>query len=115
MPTAPLVEPRIPRVHVDAVPLHHPAQRLRRVDEREVDEPRTALARMRLEAAGLDPGRHSLWGLLLEEALRRNPLAIALHRERPVAQVRKDRGRNRLVVREEVALRDAVVREEDAV
>ena len=33
------VDPRQPGVHVDAVHLHHPEQRLARVDEREVDEP----------------------------------------------------------------------------
>ena len=35
---------RVPSVHVDAVHLHHPEHRLRRVDEREVDEPRPARA-----------------------------------------------------------------------
>ena len=43
------------------------------------------------------------------------PFAPALHRERPVAQVRHEHGRDRGVVVEEVALRDAVLREEDAV
>jgi hypothetical protein len=30
------VDPRVPRIHVDAVHLHHPEERVRRVDEREV-------------------------------------------------------------------------------
>src|SRR5215208_269518 len=37
-----LVDARVPSIHVDAVHLHHPEDRLRRVDEREVDEPRLA-------------------------------------------------------------------------
>ena len=40
-----LVDARVPGVHVDAVHLHHPDERGGLVDEREVDEPRLALAR----------------------------------------------------------------------
>ena len=38
-----LVDARVPRVHVDAVHLHHPEERLAAVHEREVDEPGRAL------------------------------------------------------------------------
>ena len=42
-------------------------------------------------------------------------MRIALQRERAVAEVREERRRDLLVIGEEVALRDPVVREEDAV
>ena len=53
-----LVDARVPRVHVDAVVLHHEEHGLRRVDEREVDEARLAFtpARMRRELSRRDPG-----------------------------------------------------------
>ena len=112
-----LVDARVPRVHVDAVHLHHPEQRLARVDEREVDEPRLALAaaRPRAELARLDPRRDPLRRLLLEERAARQPFAPALHRERAVSQVRDDHVGDAAVVVEEVALRDPVVGEEHAI
>jgi hypothetical protein len=109
------VHARIPRVHVDAVHLHHPEERIARVDEREIDEPGAAVARVRAELTCPDPRRHPLRRLLLEEALARDPFAVALHRERTVAEVR-DQGRSDpVVVGEELALRDPVLRKEDAV
>ena len=113
--TVRLVDARVPRVHVDAVVLHHEEHRLGRVHERKVDEPRATLARPRPELPRRDPVRQVLRRLLLEEHLARDPVRIALHRERPVAQVRNERVCNLLVVREHVALRDPVVRKEDAV
>jgi len=95
--------------------LHHPQERLWRVHQREVHEPRAAPARMGLETLGRDPRRHSLWGLLLEETVAGDALAVALHRERAVAQVRDQRRGYAFVVREQIAFRDAVVREEDTV
>ena len=64
-----LVDARVPRVHVDAVVLHHEQHRFRRIDEREVDEPRLALPRPRAELARRDPARQVLRRLLLEERL----------------------------------------------
>ena len=55
--TVRLVDARVPRVHVDAVVLHHEQHCFGRVDERKVDEARAALARMRPELARGDPGR----------------------------------------------------------
>jgi hypothetical protein len=93
-----LVDPRVPRVHVDAVHLHHPEQRVGGVDEREVDHARAALARERLEPARRDPRRDALRRLLLKEAPAGQPLAPALHRERTVAQVGHEHGRDGGVV-----------------
>src|SRR5439155_27305963 len=88
--------------------------RVRVVDERKVDEARAALARMGAELPRLDPARHSLRRLLLEEGLARDPLTPALHREGAVAKVRDNRRRDGAVVLEEVALGNPVVREEHA-
>ena len=111
-----LVDPRVPRVHVDAVHLHHPEERVARVDEREVDETR---ARPRAATSGTAASGSSAASPSAPASGRTlppgEPLAPALHRERPVAQVRHDRRRDRVVVVEQVALRDPVVREEDAV
>src|SRR6185437_15814998 len=71
-----------------------------------------ALARKGLEPARRDPIGHPFRRLLLEEAPARKPLAPPLHRERPVAQMREERGRDLPVVVEEIALRDAVLGEE---
>ena len=68
-----------------------------------------------LELPRRDPVGHVLGRVLLEEVAARDPVGIALHRERPVLQVRQQDGRNRAVVGEQVALRDPVVREEDLV
>ena len=97
--------------------LHHPEERLARVDEREVDEARLALAAARpgAELARRDPVGNALRRLLLEERIGGDPFAPALHRERPVAQVRDDRVGDPVVVAEQVALRDAVVGKEHAV
>src|SRR5206468_6177106 len=62
-----------------------------------------------------DPVRHALRRLLLEERAAGQPFAPALHRERPVLQVRDDRVGDLVVIVEEVALRDPVVRKENAV
>jgi hypothetical protein len=70
-----VVDPRVPRVHVDAVHLHHPQERLAGVHEREVHLPRITLTRMRREAPRRDPRRHALRRLLLEEAFARDPIA----------------------------------------
>src|SRR5439155_19411509 len=68
----------------------------------------------RAELPRRDPVRHAFRRLLLEEARRADSLAIALHREGTVAQVRHDRGTDPLVVLEEITLRDSVLGEEDA-
>src|SRR5215210_8857819 len=70
---------------------------------------------MGAELARLDPLWHSLRGLLLEEGAAGQAFAPALHREGTVAEVRQDPVRDAAVVVEEVALRDAVVREEHPV
>src|SRR4051794_6248624 len=112
-----LVDARVPRVHVDAVHLHHPEERVARVDEREVDEPRLSFAAPRpcAELTRRDPVRHPLGRLLLEERAAREPFAPALHRERPVLQVRQEHVGDLVVIAEQVALRDAVVGEQHAV
>src|SRR5581483_7007038 len=85
-----------------------------RVDEREVDHPCAACAWERLERPRRDPRRHPFRRLLLEERRPGEPFPPALHRERPVAQVRQERRRDRVVVGRELALRDPVLWEEDA-
>src|SRR5213593_2174324 len=95
--------------------LHHPEERIRRVDEREVDHPRAALARKGLEAPRWDPLRDALRRLLLEEAAAFEAFAPALHRERAVAQVRHEHGCDGRVVVEQVRLGDPVLWEEDAI
>ena len=60
----------------------------------------------------LDPVRHVRRRVLLEEELALPAVGVALHRERPVAQVRHEHGRDVAVVREQVALRDPLVRPE---
>jgi hypothetical protein len=70
------------------VHLHHPEQRFSGIDEREVDEARIALAGEGAELARPDPRRHPLGSLLLEEALPGRALAVALHRERAIPEVR---------------------------
>src|SRR5262249_40719398 len=70
---------------------------------------------VRDELPRLDPLRHSLRRLLLEERAALEPLAPALHRERPVAQVRQDPFRDTPVIGEEISLGHAVVREEHPV
>ena len=109
-----LVDPRVPGVHVDAAHVHHPEQRELVVHEREVDHPalRRLVARRGLERPRRDPVGHVLRRVLLEEELALPPVRIALHRERPVAQVRQDRRRDVAVVGEQVALRDPLLRPE---
>ena len=111
-----LVDARVPGVHVDAVHLHHPEHRLRRVDEREVDQPRLALAAARIGAVGArrDPGGHPLRRLLLEVDVPGHSVGRALHRERPVAQVRDEHRRDCAVVLEQILLRDPFVGKQDA-
>src|SRR5215213_8879105 len=110
-----LVDARVPGVHVDAVLLHHPEERVARVDECEVDEPRAALARTRRELPRRDPLRDASRRLLLEVGLLGYPMRVALHRERPTLQVRHDRVGDLAVVLEQVPLRDPVLGEEHAV
>ena len=110
-----LVDARVPRVHVDAVLLHHPEDRLARVEEREVDEPRPSLAWLRLELPRRDPVGHAPRRLLLEERLAVDAVGPPLHRERPVAEVRDEHGRDAAVVVEDIALRDPALRIENAV
>ena len=62
-----------------------------------------------------DPLRHVRRRVLLEERLAEGAVGIAAHRERPVAQMRHEHGRDCAVVVEQVALRDALVRPEDLV
>jgi len=108
-----LVDAGVPSVHVDAVHLHHPEHRLRRVDEREVDEPRLTFTRVGAVGARRDPGGHPLQRLLLEVRLPGHPVGRALHRERPVAEVRDEHRRDRAAVLEQVLLRDPFVGEQD--
>src|SRR5580765_6136718 len=110
-----LVDARVPRVHVDAVVLHHEQHCFRRIDEREIDEPRLALPRPRAELARRDPARQMLRRLLLEERLAVDPVGIALHRERTILEMGNDRRPDLPVVLEEVALRDPVLGIEDTV
>ena len=68
-----------------------------------------------LDARGRDPVGHVLRRVLLEERLAGRAVGVAAHRERPVLQVRHEHRRDRAVVREQVALRDPLVRPEDLV
>ncbi len=78
-------------------------------DDRVVDDLLLALARRCRERSPLDPLRHVRRRVLLEEALALPAVGIALHRERPAAQVRDEHLRDVAVVRDEVALRDPLV------
>ena len=55
--TVRLGDARVPRVHVDAVVLHHEQHRFRGVHERKVDEPRASLARVCPKLPRRDPVR----------------------------------------------------------
>ncbi len=68
-----------------------------------------ALACRRGERSALDPLRHVRRRVLLEEALALPAVRIALHRERPTAQVRDEDLGDVPVVRDQVALRDPLV------
>ena len=59
-----------------------------------------------------DPVGHVLRRVLLEEELALPAVGVALHRERPVAQVRDEHRRDVAVVGEQVALRDPLLRPE---
>ena len=67
------------------------------------------------ELPSRDPCGSAARHLLLEIDVARDAVRVALQRERAVAEVREERRCDLLVVGEEVALRDAVVREENAV
>ena len=108
-----LVDARRPRVQVDAAHVRHPQERELVVHERVVDDLLLALARRCRERAlrsihsGMCDG-----ALLLEEVLALPAVGVALHRERPSAQVRDEDLRDVAVVRDEIALRDPLVRPE---
>src|SRR4029078_2186442 len=82
------------------------------VDERVVDDLLLAFARRRREGRGLDPVRDGRGSLFVEEALALPAVGVALHRERPLAQMWDEGLRDVTVVGEELALRDALVRPE---
>ena len=110
-----LVDARGPGVHVDAAHVDHPQEREVVVDERVVDDPLLAVAGRGRERRALDPVRHVRRRVLLEEELALPAVGVALHRERPVAQVWHEDGRDVAVEREQVALRDPLVRPEGLV
>ena len=92
--TVGLVDARVPRVHVDAVVLHHEqhgfgsSSRVRS---------RRAASRLRVATCGTAASGSSSAGASAPASGRttspRDPVRLALHRERPVAQVRHDRRR----------------------
>ena len=98
---------RRPHVRRDAVLIGHPEQRSRVADERMVHG--AALLR-HLDA--LQPLGEALRDVLLQEALLADAARIALHRDRTAADVRQHDRRDRLVVGGELALGDAIVREQ---
>ena len=110
-----LVDARRPGVHVDAAHVDHPEEREVVVDERVVDDPLLAVAGRGRERRAPDPVRHVRRRVLLEEELALPAVGVALHRERPVVQVWHEDGSDVAVVREQVALRDALVRPEGLV
>ena len=73
----------------------HPEQRELVVDERVVDGLLLALARRGRQRRCADPVRHVRRRVLLEEVLALPAVGVALHRERPVAQVRHEHRRRR--------------------
>jgi hypothetical protein len=81
----------------------------------EFDEARSPLSRPRPKLARGDPVGQVLRRLLLEEHLAVDPVRIALHCERTVAEVRNERRRDALVIRKEIAFRDPVIGIEDAI
>ena len=106
------IDARSPCVQIDAAHRHRPEQRELVVEQRVLDH--TSLARSRRGGEGrtLDPVRHVRRGLLLEEVLALPPVRVALHREGPPTEVRDQHGRHVAVVREQVALRDPLLRPE---
>ena len=98
---------RRPHVRRDAVLVGQPEQRSRVGHERMVDG---AVLLRHLDA--LEPGREALRHVLLQEPLLADAGGIALHRDRPAAEVRQHHRRDRLVVGGQLALGDAVVREQ---
>ena len=68
-----------------------------------------AVARRGRERRALDPVGHVRRRVLLEEALALPAVGIALHRERPPAQVRDENLRDVAVVRDQVAFRDPLL------
>ncbi len=110
-PVGPLgaVGARCPGVHVDAAHVHHPEEGELVVDEGVVDDPLLALTGRRRERCRLDPVRDVGRRLLLEEALALPAVRVALHRERPLAQVRDENLGDVAVVGEELALRDPLL------
>src|SRR6476660_8697539 len=109
-----LVHPRVPRVHVDAVHLHHPHECRGLVDEREVDESRLARAWPGPKLPRRDPRGLALRRLLVEVRLAVDAVWIALQGDGPVAQVRDDHVSDLEVVLREIPLRYAIARVEDA-
>ena len=84
----------------------------------DVDPPRLRAAsrasRPRTARVGIQSGMcfgASFW----KKNLPCHAVGVALHRERPVVQVRHEHGRDRAVVGEQVALRDPLVRPEELV
>ncbi len=85
------------------------------IDERVVDDLLLALPGRGRERSALDPRRHVRRGLLLEEVLPLPAVGIALHRERPIAKMRDEHFGDVLVVRDEIALGDPLLRPEGLV
>src|SRR3954470_965325 len=61
----------------------------------------------------LQPGGKSLRDVLLPEAFLSDPGGIALHRDRPSADVRQHHRRDRLVIGREISFRDSIGGEQD--
>src|SRR5262245_2647528 len=101
---------RHPDVRRDRVLVGHPQERADIGHERMMDDP---VFFWNLDS--FEPVRKSFRDILLPEPFLANPRRVPLHRHRPPAQMRQHDGRDRLVVRSELALRDAVFGEEDLV
>ena len=99
----------VPLVQIDTAEIDHPEERRHVLDHRKVDD----VSRRVLDRARLDPRRPRRRRALHEEELPRGAVRVALHDHSAVAQVGEEHRRDRHVVADEVALREAEVGPED--
>ena len=105
-----VLDARVPGVQLDAAEVDHPGERSGVVDDREDRRvPGRKLHELLADEVGVR--RHAL----LVEEVAVDPVRVALHVERPAADVVQRARRDLEVVRDEVALRQPGLREEDLV
>ena len=104
---------RVKRVHLDRPEVRDEQERGEVVDGQVVDPPRLRVFRQ--DGASMDPVRRVGRRRLLVEVGAADPVGHPLHRERPPLEVRQQQVRDVEVVRDQIALRVALVGPEDLV